>query len=57
MDYFDLAVADVLPEELLLTGAEVVVNCRLGAILHEPVDDMAADKAGAARNQCPMDAA
>src|ERR1700751_4487699 len=43
-DYSDLAVREVAPDELLLTGAEVVVDCHLGAILSEPIDDVASDK-------------
>src|SRR5262245_45831672 len=52
--YSDLGVRGMVADELLLTGAEVVVDCHVGPILREPVDDVASDKAGAARNECSM---
>ena len=54
MHYSDLGVPGMVDDELLLTGAEVVVDCHVGATLRESIDNVAPNKAGAARNECPI---
>src|SRR5260370_20555576 len=52
--YSDLGFGGLVADELLGPGAEVVVDCHVGPILREPIDDVASDKAGAACNECTM---
>ena len=52
--YPDLGIPGMVADELLLAGAEIVIDSHVTGNSSEPIDDMATDKAGAASYKCML---